>query len=223
MKENITAILGTPFQVLFMLTDSRDTALSQVTEYYEKNEKAMLSVFDTKQLRVEDISAIQKQTVLKGDTQKIIVISFYQFLREAQNKMLKTLEELDSSFRIIFITESGEGVLPTVLSRSQVFRLEWKKKEESSHVRLFLQTNPTLRSELPFVKVMLSQKDGDDKKDREAVTHFLSELLACVAHRNVDSALSEELLTFISLSKDKASSSKMILDYLAFRLPLMLE
>ncbi len=216
--------LSSSHPFLFLITPSRKETLAEVISYFQKDkEKNEVYFYDIKQIQVELTLELQKVASSSGFKQKIIIVSFYSFLEIAQNRMLKTLEEVREGVRFIFITESKVGVLPTIISRAEVHTLGMNEEKKHFDVFLFLSTAPAFRMELPFVKTMLAKKDSDDKKDREYFIHFLSELLEDLPNTKEGLEGKKEVLTFLSFARDTSGAPKMILDYLALFLPLVVK
>jgi hypothetical protein len=139
--------------------------------------------------------------------------------------MLKTLEESHPLVRFIFVTESKQAVLPTVLSRAEVTDMSaiGEVIEIVFDIKLFLSTSKSLRSEIPFVKKILAKKDEEDRKDRELLTHFLFELMKALPKTEEGMRGRADILDFIAYTKDPSASGKMMLDYLALSLPVVIE
>ncbi len=100
---------------------------------------------------IETIKLLQKKIFFKPlkSPSKIIVIEDAQLLTpEAQNALLKVLEEPPAHTFIILGTETKETLLPTILSRCQMIELEEKKKELSDktveEINAFLTELPNL-------------------------------------------------------------------------------
>lgn len=81
---------------------------------------------------IEEIKILQQKIYLKPmrSLDKAIIINDAQFLTtEAQNAMLKILEEPPEHTIILLTAESSESLLPTIMSRCSVISLEETKKE----------------------------------------------------------------------------------------------
>ena len=82
---------------------------------------------NTGSIGIEDIKSLQKNIFLKPihSENKVIVIDDAQLLTvEAQNSLLKLLEEPPDRTIIFLSTETYEPLLSTILSRCQVIKLE---------------------------------------------------------------------------------------------------
>lgn len=105
---------------------------------------------NTQSLGIEDIKQIQKKIFLKPIKSKVkaIVIDEAELLTiEAQNALLKILEEPPNHTLIILATNTKETLLPTIISRCQVIQLEETEiklsAKETLELENFLATLPT--------------------------------------------------------------------------------
>lgn len=81
---------------------------------------------DDEKLGVEKAKQIREHLSLKpyqGQIPAVVVISAQNFTPEAQNSLLKTLEEPSSQALLILGTTSDSQLLPTILSRCQIHHL----------------------------------------------------------------------------------------------------
>ncbi len=225
-KQTLETVLASFHPFLFLVVEDRKEAEEKVRVFFEKDkENSELFVYSTKQVTLPLVRDIRSLSLTGGQKKKVIVLSFYTFLHDAQNALLKALEEVGANARFIFLAESKEGILPTVLSRASFFDLAESEGVKKHHfdTKLFLSSVPSLRMEITFVKVLLAKKDDDDKKDREHFALFLDELLMALPHDEEGFRGRKELLTFLPYTRDTGSSPKMILEYLALALPVVLE
>lgn len=225
-KQTLETVLASPHPFLFLVVPDRKEAEEKLKVFFEKDkENSELFLYNTKQVTLPLVRDIRSLSFTGGQKKKIIVLSFYTFLHDAQNALLKALEEVGVNARFIFLVESKEGILPTVLSRASFFDLTegGGVKKNNFDTSLFLSTAPSLRLEITFVKVLLVKKDEDDKKDREYFAQFLDELLIALPRSREGLIGRKEILTFLPYARDTGSSPKMILEYLALTLPVMVE
>ena len=92
---------------------------------------------------------------------------------EAQNALLKTLEEPAEGSLFFFIIPAPEALLPTLRSRSQILRFVSTNMLSPISVKEFLASKPQERLDLLSV---LLEKDEDDKRDLAPTLMFLSEM-----------------------------------------------
>lgn len=150
---------------------------------------------------VEDARDISRQALEKPFGEKrIFILQAERFTIEAQNALLKTLEEPIKRV-YFFIVSSQESIfLPTVLSRVAVTRLQ-----ASSSSNKFLQ--------LPLTKRLEVAKEFDG-----SLPSFLDSLLADLKSRDVSLEILKKVFTVRQFASDPAVNSKLILDYLALAL-----
>jgi DNA polymerase III delta prime subunit len=92
-----------------------------------------------------------------------IVVSFYSINREAQNALLKFLEETSQNIKIIFIIHSGAKILNTIYSR--MYKLNSSSKEENindefdSLAKEFLKSKKLSRMKIKGIVELLAKKD----------------------------------------------------------------
>jgi hypothetical protein len=88
-----------------------------------------------KQIGIPDIKNAQSSVYLKPvkSKEKALIISAIQGLTiEAQNALLKLLEEPPNNTIIILLVESVDSVLPTIRSRCKIIELKTKADENES-------------------------------------------------------------------------------------------
>ena len=106
---------------------------------------------NTASIGIEDIKQMQKKIFLKPikSKTKAVVLEDAQLLTpEAQNALLKVLEEPPLHTLLILSTDSKETLLPTIISRCQVIQLEEERpklsEKEQTELAAFIDDLPTL-------------------------------------------------------------------------------
>lgn len=101
---------------------------------------------NTQSIGIEDIKQMQKKIFLKPIKSKLkaIIIDEAELLTiEAQNALLKILEEPPEHTIIILSSETQETLLPTILSRCQLIQLEEEQQtlseKEREELQIFLE------------------------------------------------------------------------------------
>ncbi len=163
--------------------------------------------------------AVERKAVLGG--KKIFVISARGMTREAQNALLKIVEEPPADTHFFLIIPSLEILLLTLRSRLQIL----------STVLPPTETKPTFRSSeflkdpapkrLKTIQGLL--KEAEDKEEKRDLVAFLDELEQCLAteDRTLAAPALQEVLEIKKYSKDRAPSFKLLLEHLALILPRM--
>ncbi|SRR6266568_991730 len=114
-------------------------------------EKDLTSKPTTQSIGIEVVKQIQKKVFFKPirSKSKLITIEDAQLLTpEAQNALLKVLEEPPAHTLIFLGTDSKEALLPTIISRCQIIELEEERKRLSEktieELNNFIETLPEL-------------------------------------------------------------------------------
>lgn len=117
-----------------------------------------------KAMGIEDVRSIQKQILLKpfkGKTKAVIIDTYEDITPQAQNALLKILEEPPSNTIIIITTAKKELILPTIISRCKVIVLLEKE------IKL---TQDNLSKFQDTLNILLNGTSGDKLKIAQDVT-----------------------------------------------------
>lgn len=155
-----------------------------------------------------------------NNQEKVAVISFHSAGIEAQNTLLKILEEPQTGVRFLLVTSNRSGLIDTVVSRVHVI-CEHENFEELpfADAKLFLSTSHALRMKLPCITKLLSQLDEEGRKDREGVRAFILEIVTVLGRSKIQKRYLDETLAMASYSADPSASGKALLEYLSLLLP----
>lgn len=187
-------ISSSSHQAFLIETDSREEVFSffkeelsslknKLDKELDKNLFLSLQVFDI--AKAKEILSFGK---LIFNEPYFIVISFYSINREAQNSLLKFLEETPNNLKIVIISHTGAKILNTIYSR--LYRLGYIKNQNNVEkvsdndykalAKIFLETKNISRIKLPEIIELLEKKDeyalnfeDKERSDREAVELFL--------------------------------------------------
>ena len=111
-----------------------------------------------KAMGIEDVRNIQKTIILKpfkGKAKAVVIEAYENITIEAQNALLKVLEEPPANTLIIISTSKKELLLPTIISRCKIIELE----EEIISI-----SNDDASSLNDLLNIILSGKTGDKLK-----------------------------------------------------------
>lgn len=150
--------------------------------------------------------------------EKIALISFHTIGLEAQNTLLKILEEPRNGVRFILITSNTSSLISTVLSRVLLIA-DTEGKELLNDAEFFLKTSPVLRIKLPTIINILSQEDEEGRKDRESIRAFILSIATVLKNTNNQSKYIPEVMEMASYAADPSASGKALLEYLSLLLP----
>lgn len=171
-----------------LIIASKNTKIAQ--DYAEKLSKDNnIDVFDITiieketSIGVEDIRELKKQLFLKPikSVEKTIIFSKAETMTiQAQNSILKILEEPPNNTNIILLVNSYDQLLPTVVSRCKTINLEEEKKEEEieKYKKEFLEI-----AQFSLSKKL--QKAQEISKNKEESLEWLKGMLK-TAHLNIN-------------------------------------
>lgn len=130
-----------------------------------------------KAMGIEDVRNIQKAILLKpfrGRTKAVVIEAYESITTEAQNALLKVLEEPPANTIIIISTQKKELLLPTILSRCKIIEL---REKESSLI------NEDSSEFSDTLNIVLNGRIGDKlkivqnvTKDKEQATLWLEKM-----------------------------------------------
>ncbi len=160
-----------------------------------------------------------------GGGRRVFVAVFSVITGEAQNALLKTLEEPPSNALFFLVTAAPSMLLPTLRSRAQMLELE-SHEDSIIDITRFLKAKP--RDRIDMLKPLL-EKDEDDRRDIGNIVTFLSmlerELAVLPAARDgVDAARREGLESVYrarTYAGDKGSLLKPLLEHVALLCPVL--
>ena len=152
---------------------------------------------------------------LKSTSKRIIVIDAHAMTVEAQNSMLKILEEPRSYAQIILLTASVDLLLPTVQSRCQIIQLQIQPEEISVEaVSLAAKLELARISE----KIALAQPFAKSKQEAiEVIKQLLHTQQAQLSSKGSLKKVNRIEALFDALTKLQANSNtRLVLEQLFF-------
>lgn len=157
----------------FLITGNSDTLRKQKIEELLKNWQ--VSPFDRIELvrernsiGIADIREFQSRITLKPYNSPLtaaIVNEAHLLTIEAQQALLKTLEEPPPSVRIILETSTPDMLLPTILSRCQILKIKETIQEPSDDLFQCFKTLKQLTESLMGEKLKIIEKIAVNKED----------------------------------------------------------
>ncbi len=113
--------------------------------------------------KVEDIRALVDQVRIppQGVRYKVYIIDEVHMLSQAAfNAFLKTLEEPPSYAKFILATTEKHKILPTIISRCQVFDFKRIKVEDIAKQLLYVAKNESIDAEIDALHIIAQKADG---------------------------------------------------------------
>ena len=162
------------------------------------------------------------------ENKKIFIIAFNTMTSEAQNALLKTIEEPTQDTHFFFITRTKETLIPTLRSRMQIVPLESEAHADTKKVgEKFLKAS--LPERFDMIEPLTKAKKDDKSEAKEEARVFLVSLERALyahlsraaldrSHLEVAQAL-EDVITTSKYLSDRAPSLKILLEQLAMTVP----
>ena len=214
---DFSTIFRSQHHAILFPTRDRNFFLENLRSYLNE-EKIIHEVTEGNVLDIDTARALKSWSIKSYGAPKIMILSFHTITIPAQNALLKVLEEPTDGSRFILITSHVDALLPTVRSRLSEQRVT-EENIINSTVKTFLKTPHISRMKLDVVQEILEAKDGDDRKDREKLQEFLSNLFEVMIKEKVDNVITKEVALCASYASDPSSSGKSLLEYLSLRVP----
>lgn len=159
-------------------------------------------------LSVDDARTISTYASLRAlGAEKYLIISFDRAGEEAQNALLKVVEEAPGNSNFYFCTPNTGGIISTLRSRVQVRNVADTSTSRTDEARDFLKSSFSDR--LAVVEKMITAAQRAD--DRTPLREFARALV--VAHP------SRETLNAARYLEQNGTSPKLVLSHLAVVLP----
>ncbi len=157
-------------------------------------------------------------------SRKIFIVAFNTMLSEAQNALLKTLEEPTEGTHFFFVTRTEEILFPTVRSRMQIIKKQSSvaspQSSEKNSAEEFLKA--TIPERLKMIEQFTKVKADEKGEAKEAARVFLESLehaLYVDLSNQKDTAPLENVLTAKRYLSDRSPSVKLLLEHLALTTP----
>lgn len=133
---------------------------------------------------IEEVRILQKKIILKpnkSQTKAIIVKADFGITIDAQNALLKILEEPPSHTIIIIRVDQKDQILPTILSRCKIIRFRQNTKISDEEKSRFSEILNSLLENGVGDKLKIAQ---DASRDKDNAANFLEKLIL-VARENL--------------------------------------
>jgi hypothetical protein len=171
-------------------------------------------VRDYERLYAEDAQAIVERVQIKGDRSFVVAVCV-DMTSDAQNKLLKTIEEPTAGSHVFIVVPSAHLVLPTIRSRVQTIEVRGARADALAAKFVAL---PVAERLAEVAELVASIKDDEESKMRAV------ELIDAVTERARaatprDDAFLRRLLAARGYLFDQSPSVKNILEWLALSTP----
>lgn len=148
-------------QSFLILSKDKNKVSSYISNFLKENNINPLDVDSQsfeKAMGIEDARNIQKKILLKpfrGKAKAVIIDVFEGITTEAQNALLKVLEEPPANTIIMVLSPQKELLLPTIISRCKIIEIKNEDLEIGSE---------EISSLSSYVNILLNERIGDKLK-----------------------------------------------------------
>ncbi len=183
--------------------------LKRVCELHEiEEDRASLEFFSYASFSVEDARALRARVerMVEEKTIRIILISFSSASTEAQNALLKILEEPPEGAVLVLAVPTLGIMIPTILSRTlPLFEPQFEKNDEKNiddeacSAKIFLEGSDKERIQI-IERILTTLKSSKEDDKFEARKKSRSLMSACLVHGyqlRFKGNTSEELFIFL--------------------------
>jgi len=177
-----------------------------------------ISVRISEVLKVDDARALSRRSLARplAGGPNIFILAFESATKQTQNALLKTLEDPSSDSVFFLVTPNPEGLIPTLLSRVEIIRVEEEEREMNEKADEFM--SQRLAARIQMVAGLCDKDSG-----RGEVGAFLRALERAIEKRNFAGAdMSRALRCTLEAQmyhNDNGAMTKMLLEYVALSLP----
>lgn len=152
---------------------------------------------------------------------RVFILAMPDMTAEAQNALLKTLEEPPADAVFFFVLPAPQMLLPTLRSRMQIRTAEGGTEMGKVDAVQFLAAPPSKRLEMlrPLI-----EKEGDEARDVSGIVTFLSSLERILSKRVRDTSVRrgiEAIYRARTYAGDKGSHLKSLLEQVALLTPVI--
>lgn len=91
-------------------------------------ESKLTKIYECDEFKVDDAKMVMREAYIAEESTKHLIIVAATYRIEAQNALLKLLEEPPRNIVFILIAKSKTALLPTIRSRMQIEMLDFKKE-----------------------------------------------------------------------------------------------
>jgi hypothetical protein len=171
------------------------------------------------QFGIEDARDLRSRSSSRAfrEDGRVFIIATAQMTADAQNALLKTLEEPSAGAEFFIIVPSPETLLPTLRSRAQIISFSGGAQEGNIDAEKFLAAPPLKRLEM--VKILLPKEK--EERDVGAIISFLSSVERELSRMKAEKSKPglEAVYRARKYIADKGSLLKPILEQVALLVP----
>lgn len=150
-------------QTFLILSENQDFIDQTINKFILKNSVSLFDLLDFKsaeKIGIDDIREIIRQSIkfpFKGKYKITIIRNFEFSTHEAQNSILKFLEEQPEFLTIFLISKNSQNILPTVISRTQILKTIKQNPQKKIDIEKLI--NASISEKLNYVQTNITTKE----------------------------------------------------------------
>ncbi len=168
--------------------EERDKQIADILKKYSISHFDQTIISQEQSIGIEKIRQIQKTlsvSTAASQNRAIIIYNFETATLDAQNALLKTLEEPPRNTFLILSGTSEEKIIPTILSRAFIIRsAKTSDAVNTSPENQTLEILRVLKEDSASARIIHAQIIG---KDKESIKTFLKDSIFGLRHMMLDS------------------------------------
>ncbi len=170
------------------------TSYSSINQIYSNPDIHILENPPKISIKIEEVKQLQKQMVYKpfvSDNQIGVIFHSENLTTEAQNALLKTLEEQSDSTHYILLVDNERNLLPTILSRSKKYYPTISEEEKKSQPNLEVKNCELLSNNIVETFTFIDKIVEEEKESKGIIDSHLQELEKLL-NSNLENAVYEK-------------------------------
>ncbi|MCX2682358.1 DNA polymerase III subunit delta' [Campylobacter sp. MIT 21-1685] len=131
------------FRSKIVVSDDFEAVRTMMVQEFSVNSLRFIPKNPANEFLIEDARAVERESYIAESSEKIIIMMAYLYKNEAQNFLLKLLEEPPRNIKFLLVVPSKNLLLPTIKSRLVCERIKSQKQKRVLNFdlkRLDLQT-----------------------------------------------------------------------------------
>lgn len=178
-------------------------------------------IFDDDQLGVDEARQIVSfVSSKKVSSARFIILSFDRATSEAQNALLKSIEEPQEGTYFFILVPKSELLLPTILSRAQNAFGILRPGDTRLSVPEFLKSN--LSGRFALVEQWTKNKKEEDNLTKTEVINFLDQIEKNLwENKNRDEQIFTDIRQMRQYADIRGASHRVILDFIGMIVPIL--
>lgn len=196
-----------------------------LTEFTNTFPEHSVVPFIIPRVTIDDVRMLSEYTY--GSVPQIVLVATDDILPEAQQALLKTLEEPGAQTKIVFVMPHVSHLLPTILSRVEILHYGVESSENSYKTEMQKFFKSDVPTRLKWVEKFIKDNEDHDTT-RSIAKRYVDALIQILISKINKSSLSKDTKSVVVLEDLEYSSSnlltrgssvKIIFEHIAITLP----